>query len=119
MEPTATQRSGYVRDGIYPAPSGRAIGGIAEAGRAPNDAGATASRSGGALRVASRSKGPAARPLAMCALRAEADRLLDHADMSGRRWIDTALPRRIPIAVENTAAALEARPRPESDMRTQ
>jgi hypothetical protein len=60
VEPTATQRSGYVRDGIYPAPSGRAIGGIAEAGRAPNDAGATASRSCATLRVASRSKGPAA-----------------------------------------------------------
>jgi len=39
---------------------------------------------------------------------AEADDLLDHADVSGRRWIDTALARRIPVAEENAAAALEA-----------
>ncbi|MBU3888757.1 polynucleotide kinase-phosphatase [Methylosinus sp. KRF6] len=53
-----------------------------------------------------------ARPLAPApetrALQAEADRLLDHADVSGRRWIDTTLLRRIPVAEENSAAALEA-----------
>jgi polynucleotide kinase-phosphatase len=38
---------------------------------------------------------------------AAADALLDHADVSGRRWIDTALMRRIVIAEENAAAALE------------
>lgn len=37
-----------------------------------------------------------------------ADDLLDHADVSGRRWIDTSLAKRIVIAEENAAAALEA-----------
>jgi protein phosphatase len=36
-----------------------------------------------------------------------ADNLLDHADVSGRRWIDTALFRRVVVAEENAAAALE------------
>jgi protein phosphatase len=39
---------------------------------------------------------------------AEADTLLDYANVSGRRWIDTTLTRRIPVAEENAAAALEA-----------
>lgn len=39
---------------------------------------------------------------------AVADDLLDHADVSGRRWIDTTLYRRIAVAEENAAAALEA-----------
>lgn len=51
------------------------------------------------------------RPLAPVALdraaQTEADNLLDYADVSGRRWIDTSLFRRIPIAEENAAAALE------------
>jgi protein phosphatase len=38
---------------------------------------------------------------------AEADALLDHADVSGRRWIDTTLMRRIVVAEENATAALE------------
>lgn len=38
----------------------------------------------------------------------EADALIDHTDVSGRRWIDTTLMRRIPIAEQNAAAALEA-----------
>jgi len=38
---------------------------------------------------------------------AEADTLLDHEDVSGRRWIDTRLMRRIVIAEENATAALE------------
>jgi protein phosphatase len=51
------------------------------------------------------------RPLAIADDRSgqvEADALLDYADVSGRRWIDTALTRRIAIAEENAAAALEA-----------
>lgn len=51
------------------------------------------------------------RPLAPVAetraAQAAADNLLDYADVSGRRWIDTGLMRRIPIAEENAAAALE------------
>ncbi|MBV8568095.1 MAG: polynucleotide kinase-phosphatase [Methylobacteriaceae bacterium] len=39
---------------------------------------------------------------------AAADTLLDHADVSGRRWIDTTLFRRVVVAEENAAAALEA-----------
>ncbi|MDX6751697.1 hypothetical protein SH611_17970 [Geminicoccaceae bacterium 1502E] len=39
---------------------------------------------------------------------AMADRLIDHADVSGRRWIETGLMRRIVIPEENMAAALEA-----------
>lgn len=38
---------------------------------------------------------------------AEADHLLDYADVSGRRWIDTTLLRRIAVPEENAAAALE------------
>ena len=37
-----------------------------------------------------------------------ADTLLDYTDVSGRRWIDTTLYRRVVIAEENAAAALEA-----------
>jgi len=37
-----------------------------------------------------------------------ADDLLDYADVSGRRWIDTELMKRIVIAEESAAAALEA-----------
>jgi len=37
-----------------------------------------------------------------------ADDLLDYADVSGRRWIDTTLMKRIVLAEENAAAALEA-----------
>jgi protein phosphatase len=37
-----------------------------------------------------------------------ARQLIDHADVSGRRWIDTTLIKRIVIAEENAAAALEA-----------
>lgn len=50
------------------------------------------------------------RPLAQTAGRsrqAEADAFLDYADVSGRRWVDTWLMRRIPVAEENAAAALE------------
>jgi protein phosphatase len=39
---------------------------------------------------------------------AQADHLIDYADICGRRWIETSLMRRIPIAHENAAAALEA-----------
>jgi protein phosphatase len=38
---------------------------------------------------------------------AEADGLLDMADVSGRRWIDTTLRGRVVVAEENAAAALE------------
>ena len=52
------------------------------------------------------------RPLAPApdtrAAQAEADDALNIADVLGRRWIDTALSRRIPIAEENAATALEA-----------
>src|SRR5262245_18278603 len=37
-----------------------------------------------------------------------ADDLLDYSDVSGRRWIDTGLMKRIVVAEENAAAALEA-----------
>ncbi|MDQ0396146.1 polynucleotide kinase-phosphatase [Labrys monachus] len=40
-------------------------------------------------------------------VQAEADHLLDYADVSGRRWIDTAMMRRIAVPEENAAAALE------------
>ena len=36
-----------------------------------------------------------------------ADGLLDYSDVSGRRWIDTHLARRVVVAEENAAAALE------------
>lgn len=39
---------------------------------------------------------------------ASADDVLDHADVSGRRWIDTRLMKRIVVAEENANAALEA-----------
>jgi protein phosphatase len=52
------------------------------------------------------------RPLASSAgersAQAEADDMLDFADVSGRRWIDTSLMKRIVVAEENAAAALEA-----------
>lgn len=41
-------------------------------------------------------------------LQSAADDLLDYADVSGRRWIETALSKRVVIAEENAAAALEA-----------
>ena len=41
------------------------------------------------------------------AAQAEADDMLDAADVIGRRWIDASLWRRIPIPAENAAAALE------------
>jgi protein phosphatase len=49
------------------------------------------------------------RPLKAATLtgQASADQLLDYADVSGRRWIETALHKRIAIAEENAAAALE------------
>ncbi len=51
------------------------------------------------------------RPLAVRAgagsAQAEADQLLDIDDVSGRRWIDTALKGRVVLAEENAAAALE------------
>lgn len=37
-----------------------------------------------------------------------ADDMLDYADVSGRRWIDTRLMKRVVVAEENAAAALEA-----------
>ena len=40
-------------------------------------------------------------------LQAQADDLLDMADVSGRRWIDTELRGRVVVAEENAAAALE------------
>lgn len=40
-------------------------------------------------------------------LQAEADNLLDHADVSGRRFIDTSMMGRILVAEENATAALE------------
>lgn len=38
----------------------------------------------------------------------DADDMLDYKDLSGRRWIDTALMKRIVVAEENASAALEA-----------
>jgi protein phosphatase len=38
----------------------------------------------------------------------DADDMLDYKDVSGRRWIDAALMKRIVVAEENAAAALEA-----------
>jgi protein phosphatase len=37
-----------------------------------------------------------------------ADDVLDYSDVSGRRWIDTTLMKRVVVAEENAAAALEA-----------
>lgn len=39
---------------------------------------------------------------------AVADNFLDRADVSGRRWIETSLYKRVVVAEENAAAALEA-----------
>ncbi|MDF1632448.1 polynucleotide kinase-phosphatase [Mycoplana sp. MJR14] len=50
---------------------------------------------------------PIAIPAAGTSSQAEADALLDYADVSGRRWIDTSLMRRIVVAEENASAALE------------
>lgn len=51
------------------------------------------------------------RPLAALAgardAQAEADDMLDFADVSGRRWIETRLMKQIVVAEENAAAALE------------
>jgi len=51
------------------------------------------------------------RPLApspeMRSAQAESDDILDMADVSGRRWIDTELRGRVVVAEENAAAALE------------
>lgn len=51
---------------------------------------------------------PLAPPASGPSAQADADALLDHADVSGRRWIDTTLMRRIAVPEENAAAALEA-----------
>lgn len=52
------------------------------------------------------------RPLAVSgdarSAQAQADDMLDFADVSGRRWIDTRPMKRIVVAEENAAAALEA-----------
>jgi protein phosphatase len=52
------------------------------------------------------------RPLARTAYESSAqnaaDDLLDYSDVAGRRWIDTGLMKRIVVAEENAAAALEA-----------
>jgi protein phosphatase len=49
------------------------------------------------------------KPLFAPAQRADPARdLIDHKDVSGRRWIDATLMKRIVIAEENAAAALEA-----------
>ena len=52
------------------------------------------------------------RPLARTAYERSAqnaaDDLLDYSDVAGRRWIDTGLMKRIVVAGENAAAALEA-----------
>ncbi len=50
---------------------------------------------------------PLAAPAAERSAQASADDMLDFADVSGRRWIDTALMKRIVVAEENAAAALE------------
>jgi protein phosphatase len=50
---------------------------------------------------------PLARQVKDVSAQAAADRLPDYADVSGRRWIDTTLLRRIVVAEENAAAALE------------
>jgi protein phosphatase len=46
-------------------------------------------------------------PAAARSLQAEADDLLDIADVMGRRWIDTELRGRVVVAEENAAAAIE------------
>ena len=50
---------------------------------------------------------PLTGPGSLQSAQAMADTLLDHADVSGRRWIDVALMRRIVVAEENASAALE------------
>ncbi len=51
---------------------------------------------------------PLAAPAAQRSGQSAADDMLDFADVSGRRWIDTSLMKRIVVAEENAAAALEA-----------
>lgn len=51
---------------------------------------------------------PLASPVTERSAQSVADDMLDYADVSGRRWIDTALMKRIVVAEENAAAALEA-----------
>ena len=50
---------------------------------------------------------PLTGPGSLQSAQALADTLLDNADVSGRRWIDVTLMRRIVVAEENAAAALE------------
>ena len=50
---------------------------------------------------------PLAARTAAGSAQAEADHLLDIADVSGRRWIDTTLRGRLVVAEENASAALE------------
>ena len=61
-----------------------------------------------ALRTYAESVRPLAKPGDAPSAQAEADALLDYKDVSGRRWIDTRFMRRIVVAEENAAAALEA-----------
>jgi protein phosphatase len=51
---------------------------------------------------------PLASPAIERSAQSVADDMLDYADVSGRRWIDTTLMKRIVVAEENAAAALEA-----------
>lgn len=51
---------------------------------------------------------PLVAPAAERSAQGVADDMLDYADVSGRRWIDTPLMKRIVVAEENAAAALEA-----------
>ncbi|MGD9814492.1 MAG: polynucleotide kinase-phosphatase [Hyphomonadaceae bacterium] len=51
---------------------------------------------------------PLVAPAAERSAQGVADDMLDYADVSGRRWIDTTLMKRIVVAEENAAAALEA-----------
>jgi protein phosphatase len=51
---------------------------------------------------------PLAAPASERSAQSVADDMLDYADVSGRRWIDTTLMKRIVVAEENAAAALEA-----------
>ena len=60
-----------------------------------------------ALRVHCEPVRPIAAPAAERSAQSTADDLLDYADVSGRRWIDTALTRRIVVPAEGAAAALE------------
>ncbi|MFC2250613.1 polynucleotide kinase-phosphatase [Labrys portucalensis] len=60
-----------------------------------------------AERVHSTPTRPLAPAPAELSAQAEADILIDYADVSGRRWIDTTLLRRIVVPEDNAAAALE------------